>query len=84
MLPADNHQELAVLGTTAHTCTFHSEGYRWRDPTTDPRAEKLSEVCDTHGDGQCTFASVSSFLGLRQVVWEGARTTKCRAAGCGG
>ena len=82
MLPADNHQELAVLGTTAHTCTFHSEGYRWRDPTTDPRAERLSEVCGE--DGQCTFASVSSYLGLRQVVWEGARTTKCRAAGRGG
>ena len=21
-----------VLGTTAHTCTFHAEGYRWLDP----------------------------------------------------
>ena len=48
-----------MLGTTAHTCTFHSEGYRWRDPTTDPRAERLSEVCGK--DGQCNFASVSSF-----------------------
>lgn len=50
-----NHQEQMILGTTAHTCTFHSEGYRWIDPTTDPNAERLSEVCGDNG--QCTFSS---------------------------
>ena len=50
-----NQQEFDILGTTAHTCTFHSEGYRWLEPTTDPRAEKLSEVCGE--GGVCNFAS---------------------------
>ena len=50
-----NQQEFDILGTTAHTCTFHSEGYRWLEPTTDPRAERLSEVCGE--GGVCNFAS---------------------------
>ena len=40
-----------VLGTTAHSCTFHSEGYRWLEPTTDPHAQRLSEICAGRGTG---------------------------------
>ena len=44
-------QEEMVLGTTAHSCTFHSEGYRWLEPTTDPHAQRLSEICAGRGTG---------------------------------
>ena len=52
-----------VLGTTAHSCTFHSEGYRWLEPTTDPHAQRLSEICAGRGTGVFGTGSGASCSG---------------------
>ena len=52
-----------VLGTTAHSCTFHSEGYRWLEPTTDPHAQRLSEICAGRGTGVFSTDSGASCSG---------------------
>ena len=52
-----------MLGTTAHSCTFHSEGYRWLEPTTDPHAQRLSEICAGRGTGVFSTDSGASCSG---------------------
>jgi hypothetical protein len=39
-------QEMLITGSTAHSCTYHSEGYTWNDPTTDPAVIDLATLCD--------------------------------------
>ena len=38
-------QEVLVTGSTAHSCTYHSEGYTWQNPMDNPRAIDVSSLC---------------------------------------
>jgi hypothetical protein len=39
-------QEQLILGSTAHSCTYHSEGYSWIDPLTAEGTTNIAVLCD--------------------------------------
>jgi hypothetical protein len=53
------HDEEMITGTTAHSCSFHSEGYRWIDPTVGTQCALNDPFC--HGT---TKASDLCSLGI--------------------